>query len=246
MKREEIAEVLEFATLRLSISTGDEICRGRLPRAARAVRGGRPAVSLTKNRRIRVKLSTDEATPVPSVTFVVAGRRLARARSLRHVRRRLAGNADLSRILTDYGFEGFPQRKGFPLTGHVELRYSEPKSGSSTTVSLPQDFRTRDFRMPWEGPEYRPARRRESGRRGAGCAEPPAPARERAASGQIPRTPGRDRRRPPTKPADTGAGKPADAPGRPRRPASRAPPRRRARSASVAVPPAKAGAQPKA
>ena len=64
-------------------------------------------LSLTKNRRIRVKVSTDEATPVPSVTGAVAGRRLARARGVRHVRRAFAGNPDLRRILTDYGFEGF-------------------------------------------------------------------------------------------------------------------------------------------
>ena len=66
-----------------------------------------------------------------------------------------AGNPDLRRILTDYGFEGFPQRKDFPLTGHVELRYSEvEKRVVYEPVSLPQDFRTFDFLMPWEGPEY--------------------------------------------------------------------------------------------
>ena len=67
-----------------------------------------------------------------------------------------AGNPDLRRILTDYGFEGYPQRKDFPLTGHVELRYSEAeKRVVYEPVSLPQDFRTFDFLMPWEGPEYR-------------------------------------------------------------------------------------------
>ena len=66
-----------------------------------------------------------------------------------------AGNPDLRRILTDYGFEGYPQRKDFPLTGHVELRYSEAeKRVVYEPVSLPQDFRTFDFLMPWEGPEY--------------------------------------------------------------------------------------------
>ena len=67
-----------------------------------------------------------------------------------------SGNPDLRRILTDYGFEGYPQRKDFPLTGHVELRYSEAeKRVVYEPVSLPQDFRTFDFLMPWEGPEYR-------------------------------------------------------------------------------------------
>jgi NADH-quinone oxidoreductase subunit C len=67
-----------------------------------------------------------------------------------------AGNADLRRILTDYGFEGYPLRKDFPQTGFVELRYSEAeKRVVYEPVQLPQDFRNFDFLMPWEGPEYR-------------------------------------------------------------------------------------------
>ena len=79
-------------------------------------------LSLTKNRRIRVKLSTDEATAVPSVTSLwpVAGWLEREVYDMYGVS--FAGNPDLRRILTDYGFEGFPQRKDFPLTGHVELR----------------------------------------------------------------------------------------------------------------------------
>jgi NADH-quinone oxidoreductase subunit C len=65
------------------------------------------------------------------------------------------GNTDLRRILTDYGFAGHPQRKDFPLTGYVELRYSEEPSASSMSRSkLAQDFRTFDFMSPWEGAEY--------------------------------------------------------------------------------------------
>ena len=112
-------------------------------------------LSLTKNRRLRVKLSTDEATPVPSVTSLwpVAGWLEREVYDMYGVT--FAGNADLRRILTDYGFEGFPQRKDFPLTGFVELRYSEAeKRVIYEPVSLPQDFRTFDFLMPWEGPEY--------------------------------------------------------------------------------------------
>ena len=67
-----------------------------------------------------------------------------------------AGNPDLRRILTDYGFEGHPQRKDFPLTGYTEMRYSEAeKRVVYEPVSLPQDFRTFDFLMPWQGAEYR-------------------------------------------------------------------------------------------
>ena len=113
-------------------------------------------LSLTKNRRLRVKVSTDEATPVPTVTTLwpVAGWLEREVYDMYGVT--FAGNPDLRRILTDYGFEGFPQRKDFPLTGHVELRYSEAeKRVIYEPVSLPQDFRTFDFLMPWEGPEYR-------------------------------------------------------------------------------------------
>jgi NADH-quinone oxidoreductase subunit C len=112
-------------------------------------------LSLTKNRRIRVKVSTDEATPVPSVTglWPVAGWLEREVFDMYGVG--FSGNPDLRRILTDYGFEGYPQRKDFPLTGHVELRYSEAeKRVVYEPVSLPQDFRTFDFLMPWEGPEY--------------------------------------------------------------------------------------------
>ena len=112
-------------------------------------------LSLTKNRRIRVKVSTDEATPVPSVTSLwpVAGWLEREVFDMYGVG--FAGNSDLRRILTDYGFEGYPQRKDFPLTGHVELRYSEAeKRVVYEPVQLPQDFRTFDFLMPWEGAEY--------------------------------------------------------------------------------------------
>jgi NADH-quinone oxidoreductase subunit C len=113
-------------------------------------------LSLTMNRRIRVKLSTDEATPVPSVTSLwpVAGWLEREVFDMYGVG--FAGNPDLRRILTDYNFEGYPQRKDFPLTGHVEMRYSEAeKRVVYEPVALPQDFRTFDFLMPWQGPEYR-------------------------------------------------------------------------------------------
>src|SRR5437870_5299896 len=112
-------------------------------------------LSLTKNRRIRVKIATDEATPVPTVTTLwpVAGWLEREVYDMYGVT--FAGNPDLRRILTDYGFEGFPQRKDFPLTGHVELRYSEAeKRVVYEPVALPQDFRNFDFLMPWEGAEY--------------------------------------------------------------------------------------------
>jgi NADH-quinone oxidoreductase subunit C len=139
-------------------------------------------LSLTKNRRIRVKVATDEATPVPSVTglWPVAGWLEREVYDMYGVS--FAGNADLRRILTDYGFEGHPQRKDFPLTGHVELRYSEAeKRVVYEPVQLPQDFRTFDFLTPWEGPEYL-----LPGDEKAQPEEPGAPSPAPAASGPTP------------------------------------------------------------
>jgi NADH-quinone oxidoreductase subunit C len=112
-------------------------------------------LSLTKNRRIRVRVTTDEQQPVPSVTGIwpVAGWLEREVYDMYGVL--FEGNQDLRRILTDYGFRGHPQRKDFPLTGYVELRYSEDeKRVVYEPVQLAQDFRTFDFMSPWEGAEY--------------------------------------------------------------------------------------------
>jgi NADH-quinone oxidoreductase subunit C len=112
-------------------------------------------LSLTKNHRLRVHVSTDEVQPVPSVTglWPVAGWLEREVYDMYGVL--FEGNPDLRRILTDYGFQGHPQRKDFPLTGFVELRYSEEeKRVVYEPVKLAQDFRNFDFMSPWEGAEY--------------------------------------------------------------------------------------------
>jgi len=112
-------------------------------------------LSLTRNHRIRVHVQTDEIKPVPSVTGIwpVAGWLEREVYDMYGVL--FEGNSDLRRILTDYGFVGHPQRKDFPLTGYVELRYSEEtKRVAYEPVKLAQDFRTFDFMSPWEGAEY--------------------------------------------------------------------------------------------
>ena len=112
-------------------------------------------LSLTKNHRIRVHVATNEDTPVPSVTEIwpVAGWLEREVFDMYGVL--FSGNEDLRRILTDYGFTGHPQRKDFPLTGYVELRYSEEeKRVKYEPVQLAQDFRSFDFLSPWEGAEY--------------------------------------------------------------------------------------------
>jgi NADH-quinone oxidoreductase subunit C len=157
VKRDEIVNVLR--TLRdtpgLEYQQLMEIAGVDYPDRAERFEVVYQLLSLTKNRRLRVKVATDETTPVPSVTSLwpVAGWLEREVFDMYGVG--FAGNQDLRRILTDYGFEGYPQRKDFPLTGRVELRYSEAeKRVVYEPVSLPQDFRTFDFLMPWEGPEY--------------------------------------------------------------------------------------------
>ena len=109
-------------------------------------------LSLTKNHRIRVHVTTNEDVAVPSVTEIwpVAGWLEREVFDMYGVT--FAGNDDLRRILTDYGFVGHPQRKDFPLTGYVELRYdNELKRVVYEPVKLTQDFRNFDFTSPWEG-----------------------------------------------------------------------------------------------
>lgn len=112
-------------------------------------------LSLSKNRRIRVKLAVDEETLVPSVTdvFPAAGWFEREVWDMYGVA--FSGNPDLRRILTDYGFDGHPQRKDFPLTGYVELRYDEDgKRVVYEPVKLNQAYRAFDFLSPWEGTDY--------------------------------------------------------------------------------------------
>jgi len=109
-------------------------------------------LSLRHNTRLRVKVQTDEASLVPSVTGVysTAGWFERECWDLFGVP--FSGNPDLRRILTDYGFEGHPLRKDFPLSGYVEVRYdNDQKRVVYEPVKLPQDFRSFDFLSPWEG-----------------------------------------------------------------------------------------------
>jgi NADH-quinone oxidoreductase subunit C len=107
------------------------------------------------NRRIRVKVQADEVTPVPSLieVFPCANWFEREAYDLYGIL--FSGHPDLRRILTDYGFEGHPLRKDFPLTGFVEVRYDEEqKRVINEPVKLQQEFRNFDFLSPWEGTDY--------------------------------------------------------------------------------------------
>ncbi|UZK66788.1 NADH-quinone oxidoreductase subunit C [Sphingomonas sp. M1-B02] len=112
-------------------------------------------LSLTRNHRIQVRASADEEQAIPSVTGIwpVAGWLEREVYDMYGVL--FEGNTDLRRILTDYGFVGHPLRKDFPMTGYVELRYSEEaKRVVYEPVNLAQDFRNFDFMSPWEGAQY--------------------------------------------------------------------------------------------
>jgi len=109
-------------------------------------------LSVKQNLRMRVKVSTDEDTPVPSACtlFMAAEWNEREAWDMYGIF--FSDHPDLRRLLTDYGFEGHPLRKDFPLTGHVEVRYDdEVKRVVYEPVTLTQDFRTFDFLSPWEG-----------------------------------------------------------------------------------------------
>ncbi|MGH6662685.1 MAG: NADH-quinone oxidoreductase subunit C [Rhodospirillales bacterium] len=109
-------------------------------------------LSLTHNNRIRVKVATDEQTPVPSATGVFSAANWFEREAWDLFGIYFSDHPDLRRILTDYGFEGHPLRKDFPLTGYVEVRYDdEQKRVVYEPVKLTQEFRSFDFLSPWEG-----------------------------------------------------------------------------------------------
>ncbi|MDO8874718.1 MAG: NADH-quinone oxidoreductase subunit C [Pseudolabrys sp.] len=107
------------------------------------------------NQRIRVKAATDEITPVPSLIDVFRGADWFERETYDLYGVLFTGHPDMRRILTDYGFEGHPLRKDFPLTGFVEVRYDdEQKRVVYDKVKLNQEFRNFDFLSPWEGTDY--------------------------------------------------------------------------------------------
>ncbi|WP_379546632.1 NADH-quinone oxidoreductase subunit C [Qipengyuania sp. DSG2-2] len=155
VKRESVAEVLK--TLR------DDHAYQQLMEIAGVDFPGRDErfevvymlLSVTKNHRIMIKTTTDEATPVPSVTHIWPNAGWLEREVFDLFGVLFDGNTDLRRILTDYGFEGHPFRKDFPLTGYTELRYSEDeKRVVYEPVQLAQDLRSFDFMSPWEGADY--------------------------------------------------------------------------------------------
>jgi NADH-quinone oxidoreductase subunit C len=108
------------------------------------------------NTRVRIKVATDEVTPVPSIIAVFPGADWFERETWDLYGVMFTGHPDMRRLLTDYGFEGHPLRKDFPLTGFVEVRYDdEVKRVVYEPVRLAQEFRNFDFLSPWEGTDYK-------------------------------------------------------------------------------------------
>jgi NADH-quinone oxidoreductase subunit C len=111
-------------------------------------------LSMTKNRRVRVKVATDEDTPVPSVVGVYPCADWFEREAFDLYGIFFEGHPDLRRLLTDYGFHGHPMRKDFPMTGYVEVRYDDELKRVVYEPVKSVEFRNWDFLPPWEGAEY--------------------------------------------------------------------------------------------
>jgi NADH-quinone oxidoreductase subunit C len=148
-----IAALRDAADLKFNQLT--DICGADYPDRAERFEIVIHLLSMTHNLRLRVKLSTDGRAPVPSLTGLYPNAGWYERETWDCYGVMFTGNPDMRRILTDYGFEGHPFRKDFPLTGHVELRWSEEhKRVVYEPVKLAQDFRSFDFLSPWEGTDY--------------------------------------------------------------------------------------------
>ncbi|NIZ02095.1 NADH-quinone oxidoreductase subunit C [Thalassospira lucentensis] len=153
-KRDDILKVLTF----LRDDTGClfkqliDVCGADYPERAERFDVVYHLLSLKHNLRIRVKVRTDEETPVPSCVSLFSAADWFERETWDMYGIFFADHPDPRRILTDYGFEGHPLRKDFPLTGYVEVRYDdEQKRVVYEPVKLVQDFRNFDFESPWEG-----------------------------------------------------------------------------------------------
>ncbi|GEP08470.1 NADH-quinone oxidoreductase subunit C [Methylobacterium gnaphalii] len=132
-----------------------DICGADYPERARRFDVVYHLLSLRHNARIRVKVATDETTPVPSVISVFPAANWYERETYDLYGILFSGHPDLRRMLTDYGFEGHPLRKDFPLTGFVEVRYDQDEARVVyEPVKLQQEFRNFDFLSPWEGTDY--------------------------------------------------------------------------------------------
>lgn len=153
--RDRIIEVLTSLRDRFGFQQLIDLCGVDYPERAERFDVVYHLLSLTRNARIRVKVATDEAAPVPSAIPVYPAAGWFEREAFDMYGMLFSGHPDMRRLLTDYGFQGHPLRKDFPMTGYVEVRYDEEqKRVVYEPVKLTQEFRNFDFLSPWEGAEY--------------------------------------------------------------------------------------------
>ncbi|MFC5343027.1 NADH-quinone oxidoreductase subunit C [Brevundimonas staleyi] len=153
--RDRIIEVLTSLRDRFGFQQLMDVCGVDYPDRAERFDVVYHLLSLTRNARIRVKVTTDEVQAVPSAIPVYPSAGWFEREAFDMYGMLFSGHPDLRRMLTDYGFQGHPLRKDFPMTGYVEVRYDEEqKRVVYEPVKLTQEFRNFDFLSPWEGAEY--------------------------------------------------------------------------------------------
>ncbi|PKR90998.1 NADH-quinone oxidoreductase subunit C [Pleomorphomonas diazotrophica] len=157
VQRERIVETVTLLRDRpdLGFVSIIDICGADYPQRADRFDVVYHLLSPTRNARIRLKVTTDEETPVPSITSVFPGALWFEREAYDLLGILFSGHPELRRLLTDYGFDGHPLRKDFPMTGYVEVRYDDTqKRVVYEPVKLNQEFRNFDFLSPWEGTTY--------------------------------------------------------------------------------------------
>jgi NADH-quinone oxidoreductase subunit C len=157
VKAERLIEVVTFLRdePRLQFVNFTDLCGADFPAREQRFEVVIHLLSPKHNARLRIKAMTDERTAVPSITSVFPSADWFEREAYDMYGILFSGHPDLRRLLTDYGFEGYPLRKDFPLTGYVEVRYDdEAKRVVYEPVKLPQEFRAFDFLSPWEGTDY--------------------------------------------------------------------------------------------
>ncbi|MGX1745601.1 MULTISPECIES: NADH-quinone oxidoreductase subunit C [unclassified Brevundimonas] len=153
--REKIVEVMTALRDQFGFQQCMDVCGADYPDRAERFEVVYHLLSLTRAARVRVKVLTDEVKPVPSVSSVYPSAGWFEREAFDMYGMIFSDHPDMRRILTDYGFQGHPLRKDFPMTGYVEVRYDEEqKRVVYEPVKLTQEFRNFDFLSPWEGADY--------------------------------------------------------------------------------------------
>ena len=153
--REQIVEVMKGLRDQFGFQQLMDVCGADYPDREERFEVVYHLLSLTRAARLRVKVQTDEVKPVPSIVSVYPSAGWFEREAFDMYGMIFSDHPDMRRILTDYGFQGHPLRKDFPMTGYVEVRYDEEqKRVVYEPVKLAQEYRTFDFLSPWEGAEY--------------------------------------------------------------------------------------------